>query len=293
METKEQELASECGLTLVTEMDAENFDPDIRREAFALAGIHPEETHDLLTMPSIKVIAAEHARMERLVKNIKLALSVHRPETIALMHRHLGSSCQTCLYSGYLLDRLWRETKSKDFDGVEIKSIFIPEKVRQEQEAARRRQLDDETALRWRRLVITCMDYRLHKSDSLPQFLKIDRDERSRYRGVSWLTYPGAAYLTRSGDGLKQFADDLDYLLRQTPAFDEIYIVSHTDCAKYKTDIRLKVDDPDWSEIESKVLTKDLLFASACLCRFFPAAKIHACIAIVKNGKAIDLVDVK
>lgn len=262
-----QDLASQCGLTLITEMDPVLHARTVERDkAFSAAGVDPKETYDLLSVPSFKELLADANRIHELVENVKLALSIHRPETVAILHKHEGSSCAKCLEAGELTSIL--EQRRLPAKIVNIFGNFKPE--------------DDLSYKRQERLVITCMDYRLHHPGSLQRLIARKYEDAS----TSWITYPGAAYVGRNISSFISFLEDLRGLSRMP---SEIMVVSHTDCAKYKGSVGLKVGGPSWEEVEPRVLQRDLLPIGDILQRFFVRPRIRTDIAVVESGKAVQL----
>ncbi len=263
----EQKLASQCGLTLITEMDPILHARSAARDAaFVAAGIDPNESYDLLSVPSFRGLLADANHIYELVENVKLALSIHRPETVAILHKHEGSSCRKCVDTGELTSIL--EQRRLPAKVINVFGNFTPED-------------DPRSRSKRERLVITCMDYRLHYPVSLPRLVARGDEEAS----TSWITYPGAAYIARNISGFTHFLDDMRCLSRMP---DEIMVVSHTDCAKYKG-FGLKHGELSWEELEPKILRRDLNFIGEVLHRFFARPKVETDIAVIARGNATRL----
>lgn len=239
MHQKERELAAQCSLTLVTEAGHDFLSlicPSLRTSPY-----------DLISIPAFHALEYDARRMQMLIENISLAVDLHSAETI----RVLGYDDASNVY-----ERLRRELSPR-FSNLLFKSVFVGS----DRTASAREPL--------RRLVVTCMDFRLHHEAGL--YGKFTEPS-------AWLTYPGAVFAGMDPETEEIFFSDLDRVLDRE-AVDELTLVSHTDCAKYATKYSWRN-----SREERRQLAQDLRAVAGRIRSRYAKLTILCVIAKVERG---------
>lgn len=256
--TNHSDLASACSTTLVAEAHPMLHYRPILKSHLAALGVDTRNGYDLLAIPSFEAAAFDDKRILNTLSNIALAIDVHQAETVVLL---AGPERKFREFSERLEDE-----KAKRFP--KLKLVCGTLRVRNAQWKEKRKAA--------KRLVVTCMDFRLHRDKSLADFF-LDPE-------TSWLTYPGAAYAAVDPQTADIFWGDI-MSVAEAYKVEEINVISHTDCAKYHGICRFKSRN---EEIDR--LVKDLRKTTDSLSTRLSGAKVKYGVAIVQDGRCVDLI---
>ena len=259
MHQKEREHAAQCSTTLVTEAGWElhNYEgPMLVKVLNNVCKLNtPEARYDLISIPTFRGLSADAKRVKLLISNIALAVDVHSAERVWLLHH-------SHYFSDEVYYRLRREFAQR-FPMLSLSTERVP-RMKEGREPSRR-------------LVVTCMDFRLHHAGGL----------QGMFTGKSaWLTYPGAAFAGVDQATETVFFSDLDRVLDQE-AVTELTLVSHTDCAKYAAKYSWRN-----AKEERKKLADDLRFVASRISSRYAHLTVLCAIAVIKNGAVKELVPV-
>lgn len=255
---RHKELAAQCSVTLVAEAYWElhsRSNPELVKALRANGLNNPEARYDLLALPSFHGLAGDRQRMGMLVGNIALAIDVHSAEKVFLLHRSSDDANE-------FYTRLKREMALR-FPKVALNPIFVS-KLEEHREPSRR-------------LVLTCMDFRLHHETGLQGMFT---------EASAWLTYPGAAFAGLDAKTEEVFFSDLGQVLDRE-AVGELTIVSHTDCAKYAGKFPWKN-----SREERRQLGNDLRVVAGRIRSVYSHLTVLCAIARVQDGVVKELIPV-
>ncbi len=256
MHKREREHAASRSNTLLTEAGWEFHSTvpnvlDARREC----NLHlPEARYDLISVPTFRGLIYDAKRKQLLVENIALAIDVHLSENVYVVGQL--DAHEFCQY-------LRREFSLRS-PNVLIKgfSVLFPTKFERASV---------------RRLVVTCMDFRLHHAAGLQGMFT---------EPSAWLTYPGAAFAGVDLATEKIFFSDLDRVMDHE-AVSELTLVSHTDCAKYAAKYSWRSEREERKQLES-----DLLKVSNRICSRYAHLTVLCAIAVIKDGAVKELISV-
>lgn len=255
---RSKELAAQCSITVVTEAHWElhsRRNPELMKALKANDLDSPEVRYDLLAVPSFHVLNLDKERMEMLIANIALAIDVHLAEKVFLLYR-LGDDMNrfyTCLKAEMALR----------FPKVALNPVFVSKSEERREPS--------------RKLVVSCMDFRLHHAAGLQKMFG---------QNPAWLTYPGAAFAGLDAHTEKVFFSDLDRVLDYEAA-SKLTLVSHTDCAKYASRYSWKN-----SREERRQLGNDLRMVAARIRSRYRHLTVLCYIAKVSDGGVKELIPV-
>ncbi|MBI2099620.1 hypothetical protein HYT45_04435 [Candidatus Uhrbacteria bacterium] len=258
MHKREREHAASCSVTLVTEADWELHDyenPDFLK-ILGSCRLEPAKAHyDLISIPTFRGLILAPKRIEILIGNIVLAVDVHSSESVWLMHKFSDSS-------DYVYHRLRREFVLR-FPKLSLSACLVPAENSNREPS--------------RRLVVTCMDFRLHHKAGLQGMFT---------EASAWLTYPGAAFAGVDPATEEIFFADLDRVVDRE-AVSELTLVSHTDCAKYAAKY-------SWRNAgeERRQLANDLRAVAGRIRSRYSHLTILCAIAKVEDGAVKQLISV-
>lgn len=250
MHQRERELASQCSLTLITEAGHELHSlirPSSRTDPL-LQILHVSNgRYDLISIPTFHDLEHDVRRMQMLIENINLAVDVHSAEKVCVLGYDDAES---------ICEHLYRELQPR-FQNLSFGSVFVGMPT-----TASAREPS-------RRLVVTCMDFRLHHEDGL---------QGGIVGPTAWLTYPGAAFAGIDKETKEIFFADLDRVLDRE-AVDELTLVSHTDCARYAAKY-------SWRNIKEEMeqLANDLLAIANRIRSRYSHLTVFCVIANVEEG---------
>lgn len=254
MHQRERELASQCSLTLITEADHE-FHSFLRSLLHANPLlVVPQIHYDLISLPTFHGLEHDIWRRQMLIENISLAIDVHSAEKVLLLQNAAEAIDVYC----WLKRELGLKFSKLRFDSVLVRGF----------EAQREPS---------RRLVVTCMDFRLHHEAGLQgMFTEFS----------AWLTYPGAALAGVDSQTEEVFFSDIDRVLDRE-AVDELTLVSHTDCAKYAA-------KHSWRNIKEEInrLGNDLRLVASRIRSRYGRLTVFCAIAVIKDGGVLKLISI-
>lgn len=259
MRQRERELAAQCSLTLITETNHEFHSlirPSSRTDHFLLRLWRvPDARYDLISIPTLHGLEHDARRMQMLIENISLAVDVHSVEKVCVLGYDDADSVCECLRR-----ELQPRFSNLSFEGVFVESSPIA--------------LAREPS---RRLVVTCMDFRLHHEAGLQGMFT---------ESSAWLTYPGAALAGLDAQTEEVFFSDIERVLDRE-AVNELTLVSHTDCAKYASEY-------SWRNIKEEVtrLGNDLRLVASRIRSRFGHLTVLCAIAVIKDGGVLKLISI-
>lgn len=247
MHQREREIAAQCSLTLVTEASRANHLSLILRV--------PTLRYDLISIPAFRGLKHDAKRMQILIANISLTVDVHSAERVCVLGYDDAKSVCECLRREFN-----PRFPNLSFDGVFVES---PATVPVHEPS--------------RRLVVTCMDFRLHHEAGLQGMFT---------EPSAWLTYPGAAFAGVDPQTEEIFFSDLDRVLDRE-AVSELTLVSHTDCAKYATKY-------SWRNTKEEVtqLGNDLRLVASRIRSHHNHLTVLCAIAVVREGGVKELIPI-
>lgn len=255
---RQKELAAQCSVTLVTEADYE-FHSFLRSSSHSdllWQILHiPEAGHDLISIPAFRDIEHDTRRTRLLIENICLAVDIHSTEMVRVLG--YDDADRVCEY-------LCRELRPR-FPNLSFGGVFFgsPATVPAHEPS--------------RRLVVTCIDFRLHHEDGL---------QGGIVGPTAWLTYPGAAFAGTDKETEEIFFADLDRVLDRE-AVDELTLISHTDCAKYAAEYSWKN-----SGEERRRLENDLRVVASRIRSRYGHLTVICAIAVVREGGVKELIPI-
>ena len=205
--TKQDHLAHDCPLTVITEPKHGMFWRDIPKE---VSTIFPElwrrkktkTRYDLLSLPDLKGVLGDQVRYDLLVEDVLTAIGLHKAEYVAVI-----AGSDPAVPEG-LAERLRTDPR---LEGVHVSARTVV-RVGFQPDA----------------LAVTCMDWRLHGIGGfLPRCAELVGD-----KGIGLMTIPGVAKeLSESTVRGRVTLQVLDTLVHD--GLKKLTLVSHTDCGKY------------------------------------------------------------
>lgn len=258
MHQRERKIAAQCSLTLVTGASHEfhSFIGQLSRtNHLSLILRVPALHYDLISIPAFRDIEHDARRMRLLIENICLAVDVHSAEKVCVLGYDDIKSVYECL----------RREFNPRFPNLSFAGVFVGNLM---------------TVPAFEpshRLVVTCMDFRLHHEAGLQGMVT---------EPSAWLTYPGAAFAGVDSQTSDLFFSDLAHVIVKEQV-RKVTLISHTDCAKYAAKYFWQNE-----EEERKQLTKDLRVVARRIRGLFSGVDVLCAIAKVQDDVVKELIPI-